>query len=278
MFVFAGYDGHTRFNDLWKCTLKNQKFKWRQIHAEGNQPLNRFGHVAVVCHNSMFVIGGWNGHDTMDDIFQYSFRKFFLLILLASNLWLEIRRIKGVRPKPRYRHSAVAFDDTIFIFGGVDTQQQRFHDLFSYETETRKWSEIETIGHPPKERTFHKAVIFDNVMYVIGGFDGSRLNDLYHIALPGQLEGDELGQSVQKHRNSSASGEFKLSEVSGSVADDQRWNDNTFLRKKIGLLQRQVRELSSLLKQEEDTFDDCNICFTREINTVFLDCSHRVMC
>lgn len=75
MYVFAGYDGHTRFNDLWKCTLKGHKYKWRLIQAEGNQPLNRFGHAAVVCHNSMYVIGGWNGHDTMDDIYQFSFRK-----------------------------------------------------------------------------------------------------------------------------------------------------------------------------------------------------------
>ena len=59
---------------------------------------------------------------------------------------------------------------------------------------------------------------------------------------------------------------------------DFRWEDNAFLRKKVILLQKQVKELSNLLKQEEETFDDCNICFSREINTVFLDCSHRVMC
>ena len=75
MYVFGGYDGKARYNDLWKCTLKNQQYKWKQIHASGSQPLNRFGHAAVVCQNSMFIIGGWNGHDTMDDIYQYSFRK-----------------------------------------------------------------------------------------------------------------------------------------------------------------------------------------------------------
>ena len=36
MYVFAGYDGHTRFNDLWKCNLKGNKFKWSQMQAEGN--------------------------------------------------------------------------------------------------------------------------------------------------------------------------------------------------------------------------------------------------
>lgn len=29
-------------------------------------------------------------------------------------------------------------------------------------------------------------------MYIVGGFDGSRLNDLYHIALPGHIDDDEL--------------------------------------------------------------------------------------
>lgn len=29
-------------------------------------------------------------------------------------------------------------------------------------------------------------------MYVVGGFDGTRLNDLYHIALPGSMDIDEI--------------------------------------------------------------------------------------
>ena len=29
-------------------------------------------------------------------------------------------------------------------------------------------------------------------MYVVGGFDGSRLNDLFHIALPGSLDEEDL--------------------------------------------------------------------------------------
>ena len=89
----------------------------------------------------MFVIGGWNGHDTMDDIYQYSF---------PSKLWFEIRRLKGVRPRPRYRHCAVALKNTIFIFGGVDTSQKRFNDLYSYELETRKWQEIDAKGQIPQ--------------------------------------------------------------------------------------------------------------------------------
>jgi hypothetical protein len=65
-------------------------------------PLNRFGHTAVVYEHSMFIFGGWNGHDTMDDIYQYSFCKFKLYLriiyFIASNYWYEIKRVKGARP------------------------------------------------------------------------------------------------------------------------------------------------------------------------------------
>lgn len=29
MYVFAGYDGRVRYNDLWRCTLKKHKYKWK---------------------------------------------------------------------------------------------------------------------------------------------------------------------------------------------------------------------------------------------------------
>ena len=38
-------------------------------------------------------------------------------------------------------------------------------------------------------------------MYVVGGFDGSRLNDLYLVALPSTYEDtDEAAQSVHRFR------------------------------------------------------------------------------
>jgi N-acetylneuraminic acid mutarotase len=73
LYIFGGYDGKTRFGDMYKCNLKSGTFKWRKIEGDGIPPLNRFGHTACLFEHSMFIFGGWNGHDTMDDIYQYSF-------------------------------------------------------------------------------------------------------------------------------------------------------------------------------------------------------------
>ena len=91
-------------------------------------------------------------------------------------------------------------------------------------------------------------------MYVVGGFDGTRLNDMYHIALPGNPDSEDMAQSVHRFRpsSSSASGVMNtvpsdLSVNSGSVSN-MRWNDNAYLRKKVIMLQKQVNELTNMLK------------------------------
>lgn len=143
----------------------------------------------------MFIFGGWNGHDTMNDIFQYSF---------LSNYWYEIHRTNGSPPQPRYRHSAVICGSNIYIFGGVDTNQQRFNDIHQFDIEQRRFTKIDTTGDSPQPRTFHRAIIFKNIMYIIGGFDGQRLNDMHHVALLWSNNDDKQSFSSLARRRASS--------------------------------------------------------------------------
>lgn len=100
-------------------------------------------------------------------------------------------------------------------------------------------------------------------MYVVGGFDGSRLNDMFHIALD-KSKGSSSGslshrsssdESVVSYKSrpptSAASGimqtvpsDLSINQVSYSELEidvdesDQmkKWSNNGFLRKKIQLL------------------------------------------
>ena len=126
MFVFAGYDGKNRYNDLRGLDLETKV--WILMPNNGSIPLPRFGHTSVVFNHSMYVFGGWDGHDTLDDLYQYSF---------TSKIWYELRRTQGVKPNPRYRHSCVVYQNSLFIFGGVDKTQTRYNDLYEYNIERR---------------------------------------------------------------------------------------------------------------------------------------------
>jgi hypothetical protein len=83
----------------------------------------------------------------------------------------------------------------------------RFNDLYSYEFEKRKWTCVVVSGIAPQPRTFHRAVMFRNIMYIVGGFDGTRLNDIHHIAIPSNLyEEDSYSMRRISRPASSASG------------------------------------------------------------------------
>jgi Kelch motif len=59
----------------------------------------------------MYVFGGWNGADTLDELCTYSF---------LSNYWYQERIQSGPKPASRYRHASVVIGSSMFIFGGVD--------------------------------------------------------------------------------------------------------------------------------------------------------------
>ena len=74
MYVFGGFDGRARFNDLKYFSL-DQPYRWQAIRGDRGQqaPRSRFGHTSVVYANSMFIFGGWDGHQTLDELYEYNF-------------------------------------------------------------------------------------------------------------------------------------------------------------------------------------------------------------
>jgi N-acetylneuraminic acid mutarotase len=172
IYIFGGYNGSSRFNDL--CEYAVEKKRWRQIEATGVVPSRRFGHSGVVhsASNRLIVFGGWDGRDTLNDLFEFNFE---------TQEWQKMVT-HGASPPHRYRHTAVIFGDNMFVFGGVDKTHSRFNDLQRLDLLTNTWSEVCTTGNIPSSRTFHRAVVVGSKMYLLGGYDGTdRLQDLYAI-------------------------------------------------------------------------------------------------
>ncbi len=69
LYVFGGQNGIERYGDLYKCSILKE-FKWKLIKPQGETaPFDRLGHSAVVIDHQMIIFGGWNGEDTMDDLY-----------------------------------------------------------------------------------------------------------------------------------------------------------------------------------------------------------------
>lgn len=115
-------------------------------------------------------------------------------------------------------------------------------------------------------------------MYLLGGFDGSRLNDMHCIALPLNLH-EEDSLRINSRPPTSGSIMSTHSELDyESEIEEKKVSYDMDLANKVELLQQQVNELQSKLHAEEERDDMCKICYSKEIDTVFLDCAHRISC
>ena len=101
---------------------------------------------------------------------------------MATANWLTWSRIEvnNAPPQPRSGHSAVVHGNAMYIFGGLG--EYRSNDLFKFDFESGTWTEIKPNdeGKVPSKRCKHSACIYQNTMYVFGGWDSSgKLNDMY---------------------------------------------------------------------------------------------------
>ena len=68
----------------------------------------------------------------------------------------------------------------MYIFGGINLAQQRFNDVHEYCFETQTWTRRVCLDYQPTSRTFHQSVILNDAwLFVFGGFDGMKRNDLF---------------------------------------------------------------------------------------------------
>jgi tRNA wybutosine-synthesizing protein 3 len=83
---------------------------------------------------------------------------------------------------PRAGHSATVIGDTIYIFGGADSDNKVYDNLLSFDIEEKEIKKIQPKGIIPKPRASHAACsdILQTKVYIQGGADasGNIYNDL----------------------------------------------------------------------------------------------------
>jgi len=144
------------------------------------EPKIRFGHTAVINQHYMYIFGGWDGQMTLNDLSIFDFN-------LQS--WLKPSRMQG-SIEGRYRHTACATQQAMYVFGGINLALKRFNDIHEFNFDLQTWTRRIALDDQPTARTFHQAVILnDQWLFVFGGFDGMKRNDLYRAKVAAPANG-----------------------------------------------------------------------------------------
>eukprot|EP00611_Tribonema_gayanum_P011636 TRINITY_DN2194_c0_g1_i1.p1 TRINITY_DN2194_c0_g1~~TRINITY_DN2194_c0_g1_i1.p1 ORF type:complete len:519 (-),score=118.16 TRINITY_DN2194_c0_g1_i1:962-2518(-) len=132
-------------------------------------PCQRSLHVAVVLEDKMYIFGGYDGSNRVNDFYEFD---------IPTRRW-SIVSASGTPPSPRDRHTGVIHGSSFYVFAGFDGAQ-RVNDFFAFNFGESKWSPVQVLsGVAPSPRHSHAAVVYGSSMFVFGGYDGSYRSDFH---------------------------------------------------------------------------------------------------
>lgn len=140
----------------------------------------RSKHTVVAYKDAIYVFGGDNGKSMLHDLLRFDVKEMSWGRAFAT----------GTPPAPRYHHSAVVHNTSMYVFGGYtgdihsNSNLTNKNDLFEYKFHSGQWVEWRFVGKTPVPRSAHGAAVFDNKLWIFAGYDGNaRLNDMWTIPL-----------------------------------------------------------------------------------------------
>ncbi|XP_031804889.1 leucine-zipper-like transcriptional regulator 1 isoform X1 [Sarcophilus harrisii] len=254
LWIFAGYDGNARLNDMWTIGLQDRELTfWEEIEQSGEIPPSCCNFPVAVCRDKMFVFSGQSGAKITNSLFQFEFR---------DKVWTRIpteHLLRGSPPPPqrRYGHTMVAFDRHLYVFGGA-ADNTLPNELHCYDVDFQTWEVIQPSpdSELPSGRLFHAAAVISDAMYIFGGTvdNNIRSGEMYRFQFscyPKCTLHEDYGRLWESRQFSDV--EFILGEkeerVRGHVAIVTarcKW-----LRKKIMQARERGRQKSKLEPEEE---------------------------
>ncbi|KAM9822721.1 leucine-zipper-like transcriptional regulator 1 isoform X1 [Syngnathus typhle] len=195
LWIFAGYDGNARLNDMWTISLQDREHAcWEEIEQSGEIPPSCCNFPVAVCRDKMFVFSGQSGAKITNNLFRFEFN---------GHMWTRIpteHLLRGSPPPPqrRYGHTMVAFDRHLYVFGGA-ADNTLPNELHCYDVDSQSWEVIHpsldsevgitkncfcnswhsksqssvlfvsSLSQMPSGRLFHAAAVIQDAMYIFGG-------------------------------------------------------------------------------------------------------------
>ncbi|XP_048482353.1 leucine-zipper-like transcriptional regulator 1 isoform X2 [Plutella xylostella] len=183
LWIFAGYDGNARLNDMWTVNLTGEKVvSWEKVPAQGRSPPTCCNFPVAVARGSMFVFSGQSGAKITNALFHFHFE---------SRTWTRVctehlLRCAGPAPARRYGHVMLAHGRHLYVFGGA-ADNTLPNDLHCYDLDTQMWSVVQPAPEScvPVGRLFHAGAVVGDAMYIFGGTvdNNVRSGELFRFQL-----------------------------------------------------------------------------------------------
>ncbi|PVI06759.1 kelch repeat protein [Periconia macrospinosa] len=176
IYAFGGFDQFTDevYNHVLRLNLATRQ--WNLVDNYGDIPGVRMGHTACLWgSDKLLVFGGENEHrQHLSDVVIFD---------LKTSHWTQ-PELHGPTPRGRARHSAVIYDDKLYISGGqTGGHETVLDDICFLDLKTWTWSRSWRFVC----RYDHASWIWNGRIWIFGGIneDMEKNNELYWLDLRG---------------------------------------------------------------------------------------------
>lgn len=146
--------------------------KWVKLDQNGTGPGARSSHAITIVGQKAYAFGGEFKPRVPVDNYLHMFD-------LNEQTW-SVAEVTGDVPPPRVGVSMAAVGEIIYVFGGRDATHKELNELYSFDTNSNKWTLISSGDTGPPDRSYHSTTADDKRVYVFGGCGVTgRLNDLW---------------------------------------------------------------------------------------------------
>ena len=173
MYIFGGSNTSEEFNRTLVFDLRS--LSCRTINAEAPRcPPALDSHSACLYEDGpaawMVVFGGYSAGERTNGVFTLN---------LVNEQWKRAQTSNG--PGPRSSHTAVVFQNHMYVFGGTNEEGEKLNELWRLDLRTYFWENIVGEGDLPSGRSGHSAVVYGDVMIVFGGMKDitKETNEMY---------------------------------------------------------------------------------------------------
>ncbi|XP_073948771.1 leucine zipper like transcription regulator 1 [Choristoneura fumiferana] len=182
LWIFAGYDGNARLNDMWTINLVGEVRQWERVEQKGQCPPTCCNFPVAVARGKMFVFSGQSGAKITNALFQFDFETHTWSRVCTEHLL----RCAGPAPARRYGHVMLAHGRHLYVFGGA-ADNTLPSDLHCFDLDTQMWSIVNPAheSQVPVGRLFHAGAVVGDAMFVFGGTvdNNVRSGELFRFQL-----------------------------------------------------------------------------------------------
>ncbi len=168
LYIFFGQGENGLHGDIWRYDTTSNI--WNQVSASGaSQPTARSHASSTVIGNTAWFFGGYEDEDATRGGFAPS-----------GGLWgfnfgtTRWTRYAANAAISRARHSMFHNDSRIYIYGGVDGENNNLSCLMEYNIGTNRWAAdpVEVVGDLRDALAHHIGIHFGGLLWLFGGKEG----------------------------------------------------------------------------------------------------------